>query len=105
MRGNRSHGAASLKLSYSQAIPVHMRGGIREITSVYTPEADRGKGEASALLKQVCEEADRAGIVLILIPKPFDAGLDELQLIAWYARHGFTQIQNNPTLMARQAHG
>jgi GNAT superfamily N-acetyltransferase len=105
MRGVYTNGAASLLLSYSMAVPAHMRGRIREITNLYTDEPGRGKGDASALLKQVCEDADDNGIVLMLIPKPYDKGLDELQLIAWYARHGFTQIQNNPTLMARQPHG
>jgi GNAT superfamily N-acetyltransferase len=106
MRGEYTHGAASLRLSYSMAMPAHMRGGIREVTNVYTLESERGKGSASALLKQVCDEADESGIVLILLPKQNDAtGLDDLRLIAWYERNGFISIQDNPILMARQAHG
>lgn len=105
MRGNRNHGGASLKLGYSMAIPAHMRGGIREITNVYTSEAKRGHGDASKLLKQVCDEADKERIVLMLIPKPFDDGLDELRLMAWYSRHGFMAIQDKPMLMARQPNG
>jgi GNAT superfamily N-acetyltransferase len=105
MRGQRTHGNATCRLSYSQAIPAHMRGGIREITSIYVSESFRGCGDASALMKEVCNEADDNAIVLMLIPKPFDHGLDQLQLIAWYARHGFIQIQDNPILMARQPYG
>jgi GNAT superfamily N-acetyltransferase len=105
MRGNRNHGGAALKLSYCTAVPPNMRGGIREITNIYTLESKRGQGDASRLLKEVCDEADKERMVLVIMPEPFDKGLNELELIQWYARHGFIAIQNNPTLMARQANG
>lgn len=106
MRGNRSHGSAGLKLSYSQGVPSHLRGGIREITNLYTAADSRGKGDASKLLQDVCNEADHERLVLILMPIPFDKvdALSELNLIEWYAKFGFTIIQDKPTMMARPAH-
>lgn len=59
------------------------------ISSILSPT--RGRGHASAVLKQICALADRHGVVLDGAPVPFDSrgglALDELE--AWYRRHGF----------------
>ena len=102
MIGNRTYGDSTLRLTMSKAIPKDMQPGIREITSLYTSESSRGKGKASILLRKVCKEADNAGIVLLITPKPFDNGLDQAELEQFYSRHGFTKIQDTAVMMARQ---
>lgn len=95
--GLRTHGTASLMLSLSDALPPHMRNGVRELTGLQTPEADRCQGLASMLMQKVCAEADKNKLVLLLTP---GEGLD-----GFYQQFGFIAIQTNPTLMARQTHG
>lgn len=98
MRGERRHGAATLRLSVSRALPKRIRDGIRELSHLETPEAERSKGYASMLMQKVCNEADKNRIVLMLTPTE---GMDE-----FYKRFGFMTIQYVPTkLMARQANG
>lgn len=102
--GIRQHGPATLRLSYSTAIPAHMRGGILEITDVQTPDQHRRQGYASLLVQKVCAEADEAGKVLMLMPRPFnEGGMGQTELVDWYARLGFETIQVKPLLMARRA--
>jgi GNAT superfamily N-acetyltransferase len=74
---------------------------VREILALYTEPAQRNKGYASELLKEVCAEADKHAIVLILKPEPYGStgGLKHLQ--AFYKKFGFTRIQDRPVLMAR----
>jgi N-acetylglutamate synthase-like GNAT family acetyltransferase len=96
-------GPATCRVRRSLAIPAHMRDGVREITKLRVPAEARKQGWASSLLGKITAEADRKGIVLVLWPMPFDDGpLDQAQLIAWYSKHGFEQIQPLPVLMARQ---
>lgn len=102
--GIRQHGPATLKLSFNTAVPARMRGGVLEVTHVLTPDQHRRKGYASMLLQKVCAEADEAGKVLILMPRPFDVpAMSRDQLEDFYQRFGFQTIQKHPTvLMARQ---
>lgn len=101
--GPRTHGSASLRLSHNTFVPAHLRGGLLEITQLNTLNTQRQQGFASMLLQKVCAEADKAGIVLLLHPKPYDdAPLTREQLADWYSRFGFDVIQTHPaTLMAR----
>lgn len=102
--GTRQHGPATLKLSHNTSVPAHMRGGLLEVSHVFTPEQHRGQGYASLLMQRVCVEADEAGKVLLLMPKPYDVvAMDRDQLRDWYARFGFVPIQASPLIMARQA--
>lgn len=66
---------------------------------ITTTEADRGNGDASRLLKRVCELADSAGVTLSLMAKPKDyvIGLNQSELVAWYGRHGFKGDWNRMT--------
>ena len=105
MIGSRTYGDSTLRLTMSKAVPKEIQPGIREITSLYTSESSRGKGKASELLRKVCKEADNVGIVLLIVPKPFDDGLDQDALEQFYSRHGFTKIQDEPIMMARQNGG
>jgi len=102
--GTRMHGPASLRLSFNTTIPAHMRGGLLELSHLIVPEQHRRQGYASMLMQKVCAEADAAGKVLLIMPKPYDViGMDADQLQEWYGRFGFELIQLRPVLMARQA--
>jgi hypothetical protein len=92
-----------LQVRISMALPRHLRDKTREITKVHTPAADQGNGHATALLQEVCDEADEAGITLVLWPRPYgdDIALSAAMLCDWYARFGFRVIQPEPVLMAR----
>ena len=101
--GPRSHGPASLQVRVSMALPKHLRDKTRELTKVHTPAAEQGTGHATELLRRVCDEADQAGLVLVLWPRPYgdDIALSAGQLRDWYAKFGFRVIQPDPPLMAR----
>ena len=100
--GIRSNGPASLRLSYSQMVPVSQRGLVREVSSVLCEPAHRKDGHASALLKEVMREADASRVTLMVIVKPYDAGgMDDENLSDWYHRLGFVEIQAKPRVMAR----
>ena len=101
--GQRSHGPASLQVRVSMALPKHLRDKTREITKVHTPAAEQGNGHATALMREVCEEADKAGLTLVLWPRPYgdDIALSAGMLRNWYASFGFRRIQPEPVMMAR----
>ncbi len=90
--GQRELNEATLVLSQSNELPEHLRA-IIEISQVFTPEAMRHEGRATALLSQICDEADQAKTVLMLMPTE---GLEQ-----WYSVFGFATIQTEPVLMAR----
>jgi hypothetical protein len=98
-------GPASCRVRQTAAVPVSLRESTRELAALTVLACQRNKGFATSLVHKVCREADRAGIVLMLWPKPWgdSAGLSQSQLIDWYGREfGFVQIQPEPPLMARQ---
>ena len=101
--GPRTHEAASLQVRICMALPKHLRERTREISKVHTDAAEQGKGHASELMRQVCEEADAAGLTLVLWPRPYgdDIALGASMLQGWYAGFGFRAIQHDPVLMAR----
>lgn len=89
------------------ALPEHMRAGVREITSLHVPLESRRKRIATALLNFVCQEADANCITLMLTAHPMDdEGLSEAQLVAWYQRFGFQPLEETVkgTVMARRVH-
>ncbi len=87
---------ASAHIGYPQVIPPNKRGHSREITELFVPETHRGKGEATALLESICEQADQDQILLILMA-------DTEKLESFYKRFDFVTIQReNAILMARQ---
>ena len=103
--GTYTHGQASVRIGYTQVVPAPMRGRLREVTSLSVAREARGQGAASALMHEVCAQADAAGLALMVLVEPYDgASMDELQLSAWYARMGFKTIQAVPVMMmVRQA--
>lgn len=101
--GLRTLGEATLTIGVCRALPPEMRPQTRELSGLEVPPESRGEGQASALMHQVCDEADAAGITLVLFVQPFnDPDMGRAQLIDWYAkRFGFMPIQADPPLMAR----
>lgn len=95
---------ARLRVRQTDAVPVAMRGRVREVVDVEVDAAHQNKGYATRLMNKTCEEADAANVVLLLWPFPYgeDQALTENQLVEWYNRSfGFAVIQTNPILMAR----
>lgn len=104
LSGVRTLRSASLMIGETDAVPIHMRAHIRELTSLEVPIEDRRKGYAGELLKKVCDEANACAMTLLLIVKPFteDGITDVEKLQRLYARHGFEKIQDTPIIMARR---
>lgn len=96
--GARKSGEASLRLARPGALPPHMRADIVEVRDLYTRLQSRRQGHASALLRDVAKDADKARILLLLA---VEDGEDRAALVEMYARHGFVTIQAEPTLMVR----
>lgn len=96
-------GHASLELSYSGIVPVADRGRVLEVTSLRTDRWSRNQGHASALMREVCQQADQNDMFLLLRPEAFGAGgLTTEQLADWYARRfDFVQLQDAPLILIR----
>ena len=93
--GQRRLGAATLNLSHSDALPTSLKEVV-EVSCVHTDEWHRKKGIANRLMIQVCEEADKCCVVLMLTCDPGG------WLEKWYRTHGFVTLQTAPAfLMAR----
>lgn len=99
--GHIALGPASLELSYSGIVPPLDRDRVLEITNLLTPPQERGKNHANSLMQEVCDQADQAGKLLLLMPEAFDqGGLTTAQLVDWYTRkHGFTYLQQSPKVV------
>jgi GNAT superfamily N-acetyltransferase len=99
MNGSRRHKSASLRLSVPQCLPDEMHEGVREITSLEATE--QRQGHATELLQSVCREADHKRKVLFVQPAAYAVGMDDAALVAFYERHGFGKLQDEPVLMSR----
>lgn len=101
--GPRTLGNATLTIGECRALPKDMRAATRELSGLFVPIESRHSGHATALMHDVCSEADETGITLVLFVQPFDdPDLSRAQLADWYARRfGFVPIQAEPLLMAR----
>lgn len=95
--GPREHRSASLHVSMATGLPDDMQPLTREILSVQS--TNPRKGHATALLWEVCVEADKWWITLIVQPKKFADGMDEEKLESWYSRFGFEKIQDEPCVL------
>ena len=101
--GERRHGAASARIRLCPGLGPKLQASTRELCDLRTQAGAQGQGHASALLREVCEEADAAGVMLVLFVDPFGTGLSADDLAAWYERNGFAEIQAQPVkMMARQ---
>ncbi len=101
--GTREFGEASCKVLKPIALPMHLHNDVREITKVFVPKETRGQKLATKLLEQVCREADKFKMILMIHVHPFDdEPMDIKQLANWYgSTFNFNQIQEDPMLMAR----
>ena len=104
MIGTRTLGHASLKLCVPTALPDDIRGPVVELRSLHTRKDKRGKGAASALMQEVCQEADKRRRFLLLHVKA-DGPMDTEALANFYIRNGFTPIQAEPIVMLRPFRG
>lgn len=91
--GDREHAGATLNVTLCLGIPARMRKETREISKVYVPIADRKQGIGTALMHKVCDEADAAGITLLLTC--------DNELRRWYSRFGFMVLQDSIGLLVR----
>ena len=94
-------GAASLDLSYSGIVPPEDRDRVIEISNLFTLPAERGNNAANSLMQEVCEQADMANKLLMLMPEAFgNGGLTTDELIDWYSRKfGFITLQSIPKVI------
>jgi len=69
--GRIALGAASLDLSYSGIVPIADRDRVLEISNLFTFPAERGNNAANSLMQDVCEQADQANKLLMLMPEAF----------------------------------
>lgn len=91
--GEREKDGATLQVNICQAIPPKLRIETREITDVHVPATSRKTGLGTALMHQVCDEADGLNITLLLTCSN--------ELRRWYSRFGFIVLQDDIGLMAR----
>lgn len=98
--GLRQHKQATLRIAIPTGLPEHMQPHMREILSVASGRPR--SGQATALMYQVCQEADTACKTLLLTVAPFGEGMTAEQLQKWYTKFGFGVIQDEPLMMARQ---
>lgn len=76
----------------------------RTITRIIVgDETQRGMGFGSAMLRQVCTDADTEGVTLTLELNPYGP-LDYDDLVAWYRRYGFNFMHRYAGLMVRRPH-
>lgn len=110
--GRRELNEAHLIVSIPDAVPEKMRAQMREISELYVPPTSRNRKLATALMNFVCQEADANKMTLMLTASSFvndeaePLGLDDDQLVAWYKRFGFAELQPSTKglIMARQVH-
>lgn len=97
-----SHGAASCRVEPAK-LPDGLRSRVMGVSHVYVDPAERGRGDASGLLRMVCAAADEAGMALMVHVAHYgdEPGMSRTQLAEWYARRGFDPIQAGPLVMVR----
>lgn len=59
------------------------------ITGMFVDKSSRRQGTGTALLKQVCQDADDDNLMLCLVAMPIDDGMTLTTLVAWYEKQGF----------------
>jgi hypothetical protein len=95
MLGKYEYEGASCWLRMMADLPMQLRDGVRLVHGLKTAVGMQGRGMATKLLKNICEEADKDQRTLILMP-------DSVMLQKWYNKHGFVKVQDEPPLMVRQ---
>lgn len=74
------------------------------ISRINVPKRYRGLGFGRELLRMITDAADMAGVRLKLAVSPYgDSPLQFKELSAWYRRHGFRQVQGEPSVLLMRA--
>lgn len=98
--GPRHYNGASCHIM-AVDLPAHIARLSRQLTQLHVPIHKRHQGLATALMRNVCLEADREGMMLMLEAKP-EPPHTPAEAESFYARFGFQTIQTSPIrLMAR----
>jgi GNAT superfamily N-acetyltransferase len=75
----------------------------RWVRDVFTDPARRRQGDATALMRSLCAQADALGIALVLEPRPDDETVEARALERWYRSLGFVTLQRDPVLLLARA--
>lgn len=82
---------------------IHLMPGdeVYLVTEVSVRPGYRRRGAASRLMDEMIADADREGVPLILTVQPDvpGVGLDFDQLVAFYSRKGFTELDSEGTMV------
>lgn len=98
--GPRTHKQASVTIAAPMGLPAEYHDDFRELTALHS--GNPRKGDATALMYQVCAEADRNSKALLLLVEAYDDGsMTGDMLRKWYSRFGFKVAQESPCLMLR----
>jgi hypothetical protein len=99
--GTIALGPTSLRLSYSALVPPNLRGNALEISDLLTIPNERGHNHANSLMQDVCQQADQAGKLLLIMPERYGQdGPTTEELSDWYQRrHGFVVLQLSPKII------
>lgn len=100
MKDSYTVAGASVKVGPSKMLPHHMQS-ILELSDLFVEPEHRNQGQATALMRQVCYEADKEKRLLVLMPES-KGELTNDQLEAFYCGFGFERIQDKPVLMCRE---
>lgn len=93
--GIRQHLTASCLIRECKALPRRLRPGTRELCRLQARH--KRQGHAAGLLERVTQEADDAGLILLILVDD-DA---PVWLGQFYARWGFNVLQASPLILAR----
>jgi hypothetical protein len=104
MTGRREFRSATARLIVPELEDIELIARTRQINDLNS--SNPRKGHATALMHQICDEADKNGFLLILEARPFADGITQEQLEKFYQKFGFWAIeQEGPRLMARMPGG
>ncbi len=95
------HDASGETLGFAQITATY-----RDAVTLHRVWVDRpGSSHGTAILRILCELADRHGIGIIIKPLPFGQKpypLSREQLMVWYGRHGFEGTRRRMVRMPQQ---
>ncbi len=98
--GLRIHKQATANIVEANAFPEHLRDHLREVFDLKS--GNQRKGHGTALMYQICTEADRERTTLILkVDQEEGKEPTNEQLKKWYSSFGFEIGQESPCLMIR----
>lgn len=66
------------------------------VSRVIVPEPHRGQGHGYILMTDVCAEADKEQVTLVLSAEPYPNTMTREKLMAWYEEFGFESEPMTP---------